>query len=206
MNRGPLFIPVVCAIPPKVEAPPIRRLKCAVAQLPPLDFRCFQAGLITNEIGGKLVSVTRCSTMDLARGRPRRRPQARSCSREEQTRAEAAGALVLQPAPENLYFTLVCGSVGGARVAGSAPALRRRAIRAEGADAGIKWPTTSGSAPASCGMLIVRRTDHAVARLSRHRINVRRSHRNPNWRRLRELARDGRAVHGSGACRTLQRM
>ena len=128
--------------------------------LHPLDIAAFQAALRTNEIGRKLVyheSVP--STMDVAREEASAgAPHGTLVLAEEQTAGRGRrGRSFYSPAHENLYFTMVLRLPLAVhrRLPVLLPLAVARAIRREGADAGIKWPNDIWIGERKvCGMLI----------------------------------------------------
>lgn len=126
----------------------------------PLDLARFDAALSTREIGrsvGYHESVS--STMDLAREQAASgAPHGSVVIAEEQTAGRGRrGRSFFSPARENLYFTFVLRLplATHRRLPVLLPLAVARAIRAEGADARIKWPNDIWIGDRKvCGMLI----------------------------------------------------
>lgn len=129
-------------------------------QAHPLDMAAFERHLNTSELGRKVVyheSVP--STMDIAREEASAgAPHGALVFAEEQTAGRGRrGRAFFSPARENLYFTLVLRLPLAVhrRLPVVLPLAVARAIRAEGADARIKWPNDIWIDDRKvCGMLI----------------------------------------------------
>jgi BirA family biotin operon repressor/biotin-[acetyl-CoA-carboxylase] ligase len=126
----------------------------------PLDIEAYRSCLTTREIGQNLLyheSVG--STMDIAREQAAKgAPHGTLVFAEEQTAGRGRrGRVFFSPPNENLYFTLVLRLPLAVhrRLPVILPLAVVRAVRAEGADAEIKWPNDIWIGERKvCGMLI----------------------------------------------------
>jgi BirA family biotin operon repressor/biotin-[acetyl-CoA-carboxylase] ligase len=131
-----------------------------MVETPELDLEAFVAALETHEIGRKLVyheSIP--STMDAAREQASDgAPHGTLVIAEEQTAGRGRrGRSFYSPHSDNLYFTLVLRLPLAVhrRLPVILPLAVARAVRAEGADARIKWPNDIWVKDRKvCGMLI----------------------------------------------------
>jgi len=131
-----------------------------MAETQGLDIEAFRGALRTREIGRKFVyheSIP--STMDAAREEAAAgAPHGTLVLAEEQTAGRGRrGRSFYSPARDNLYFTLVLRLplASHRRLPVILPLAVARALRAEGADARIKWPNDIWiNERKVCGMLI----------------------------------------------------
>ena len=131
-----------------------------MVETPELDVEAFRAALETREVGRKVVyheSIP--STMDAAREQASGgAPHGALVIAEEQTAGRGRrGRSFFSPHSENLYFTLVLRLPLALhrRLPVILPLAVARALRAEGADARIKWPNDIWINDRKvCGMLI----------------------------------------------------